>query len=58
MQAMTVLKRFAWKQIAVYLLDTFVLGITKYHQALNNCTERNGPCALLIPAIPMSPTEQ
>ncbi len=30
MQAMTALDRFAWKQIAVYLLDIFVLGMTKH----------------------------
>ncbi len=35
-QAMTAMKLFAWKQIAVNPVDTFILGMTK-HQTIVQC---------------------
>jgi hypothetical protein len=35
-QAMTAMKLFAWKRIAVNPLDTFILGMTK-HQTIVQC---------------------
>ncbi len=57
-QAMTAMKLFSWKRIAVYPLDTFILGNSWYDQAPNNGTVQSDPCVLQSPAIPMSPREQ